>query len=64
MDLLKLFFLLVCAENVYLLTKKDMYPVETVTLANNLEDVMKYDYGLFKLTVCTKFITIIVVTIN
>ena len=66
MDLLKLLFLLVCAENVYLLTKKDMYPVQrqTVTLSKNLKDTMNYDYVLFKLKVCTNFIAIIVVKIN
>ena len=66
MVLLKLLFLLVCVENIYLLTKKDMYPVErqSVTLAKNLKDVMNYDYGLFKLTVCTSFVTIIDVKIK
>ena len=66
MVLLKLFFFLVCVENVYLLTKKDMYPVErqTVTLSENLKGVMNYDYVLFNLTVCIKFISIIGVTIN
>ena len=66
MDLLKLFFLVVCVKNVYLLTKKDMYPVQrqTVTLSKNLKDTMNYDYVLFELTVCTNFIAIIVVKTN
>ena len=66
MVLLKLLFFLVCVENVYLLSRKDMYPVENqaVTLGKNLKEVMNYDYFLFKLTVCTNFITIIVVTIH